>query len=240
MHFSKLKCMKGQKIIKKIITSLIYFICFSYHFRKNLTTFFQVLDGRILRESPEVVWNNTEKPLPIPLVLGTTAQAGSSDKLLMKHTEWTELLIKQHINESFITEKNLVEEVSKMYPSSLKGLTSLITDIRITCPLFTIISKIPGVPFYVAIQPRGAQNVADVDADIEAILGKYEPTTPQQTRYVSAIQDLFYSYVWHGKIEQEMFGMRVLLVGPDLLPNSTYSHCAFWVGQNVLTYGMLD
>lgn len=198
------------------------------------------MDGRILKENPEIVWNNTEKPLPVSLVLGTTAQAGSSDKLLMKHTEWTELLIKQHINNSFIFEKNLVEEILKMYPSTYKGLASLISDVRITCPLFTIMSQIQGVPFYVAIQPRGEPNIADIDADIDAILGRYEPKTPQQARYVSAIQDLFYSYVWHGKIEQEMYGMRVLLVGQDVLPNSTYSHCAYWVGQNVISYGILD
>lgn len=200
----------------------------------------QVLDGRILKENPAAVWNNTEKPPSIPLVLGTTAQAGSSEKLLMKHIEWDELLIKQHINNSFLFEKNLIEEVSKMYPSTYKGLMSLITDIRITCPLFTIMSQMQGVPFYVAIQPRGEQNLADIDADVDAILGVYQPTNPQQTRYVTAIQDLFYNYVWHGKIEQEMFGMKVLLVGQDVLPNSTYSHCAFWVGQNVISYGMLD
>lgn len=198
------------------------------------------MDGRILKENPETVWNNTEKALPVPLVLGTTAQAGSSEKLLMKHTEWSELLIKEHINNSFLSDKSLVDDILKIYPSTYKGLTSLITDIRITCPLFTIMSQMQAVPFYVAIQPRGEENVADIDADVEAILGRYEPKTPQQTRYVSAIQDLFYGYVWHGKIEQEMFGMRVLLVGPDVLPNSTYSHCAYWVGQNIISYGMLD
>lgn len=213
---------------------------FSRYFFIKCYFVFQVLDGKILKENPETVWNNTEKPLSVPLVLGTTAQAGSSEKLLMKHTEWTELLIKQHINDSFLSDKNLVEEVFKMYPPTYKGLTSLITDIRITCPLFTIMSQMQGVPFYVAIQLRGAQNIADIDADVEAILGRYEPTTLQQTRYVTAIQDLFYSYVWHGKIEQEMFGMKVLLVGQDVLPNSTYSHCAYWVGQNVISYGMLD
>lgn len=198
------------------------------------------MDGKILRENPLTVWNNTEKPLPVSLVLGTAAQAGSSEKLLMKHTEWTELLIKEHINNSFLADKGLVEEIPKMYPSTYKGLTSLITDIRITCPLFTIMSQMQGVPFYVAIQPRGQQNIADIDADVEAILGRYEPTTLQQSRYVAAIQDLFYSYVWHGKIEQEMFGMRVLLLGQDVLPNSTYSHCAYWVGQNVISHGILD
>lgn len=198
------------------------------------------MDGKILRESPEMVWNKTDKPLPVPLVLGTTAQAGSSEKLLLRHTEWTELLIKNHINNSFASEKNIVEDIFKMYPATYKGLSSLITDIRITCPLFTIMSKMKGVPFYVAIQPRGKQNIADIDADVEAILDRYESTTPQQLRYVLGIQDLFFNYVFHGKIEQEMFGMKVLLVGPDVLPNSTYSHCAFWVGQNVISYGMLE
>lgn len=198
------------------------------------------MDGRILKENPESVWNNTEKPLPVPLVLGTTAQAGSSEKLLMKHAEWSELLIKEHINNSFISDKGFVDDILKMYPATYKGLASLITDIRITCPLFTIMSQMRDVPFYVAIQPRGEQSIADIDADIEAILGRYDAKTPQQIRYVSGIQDLFYGYVWHGKIEQEMFGMRVLLVGPDVLPNSTYSHCAYWLGQNIIYYGMMD
>lgn len=199
-----------------------------------------VLDGQILKEHPGEIWAKQEN-LPVDLVIGTTAHAASTDKLLMKYKNWTEPLVRKHIKESFLTKKNLTEEVLKMYPLTFKGLTSMISDIRTVCPLLAITSQMYKVPFYIVTQTRGEQDLADVDSDIEAILGRYEPKTPEQRRYFSAMQGLFYHYVWHGKIEQNMIGKKVLIVGQDVLPNATYSHCAFWINKNiVLPYAALD
>ncbi|KAJ8937558.1 hypothetical protein NQ314_011793 [Rhamnusium bicolor] len=207
---------------------------------RNLDAVKLVLDGKILKEDPAEVWAKEEN-LPVNLIIGSTAHSGSSEKLLMRHKNWTEDLVKQHINESFLSEKNLTDEVLKMYPATYKGLSSMISDIRIVCPLFAVSSKMHKVPFYVVTQTRFEQDIADVDSDVDAILGRYEPKTPEQRRYFSAMQGLFYHYVWHGKIEQNMFGQKVLVVGQDVLPNTTYSHCSFWMEKNiVLPYAALD
>ncbi|KAG5886624.1 hypothetical protein JTB14_013071 [Gonioctena quinquepunctata] len=199
-----------------------------------------VLDGRILREQPEEVWSR-EEGLPVKLVIGTTAQSGSTEKLLMKHKEWTEPLVKQHVGQSLLATKNLSEAATKMYSLNYKGLSTMISDIRIVCPLFSISTQMRAVPFYVVTQSRLEPKIADIDADIDAILGRYEPKTPEQRRYFSAMQSLFYHYVWNGKIEQDKIGQNVLVVGQDVLPNTTYSHCAFWMVKNIVpTYAALD
>ncbi|KAL3266643.1 hypothetical protein HHI36_010806 [Cryptolaemus montrouzieri] len=198
-----------------------------------------VLDGNILREHPATVWANED--LKVQLILGSTAHAAHSSKLLLRHKEWTEPLVKEHINMSMLSTKNMTDEVFKMYPMNYKGLSTMISDIRIVCPLFAISSQMRRVPLYVVTQTRGEQNLADIESDVDAILGRYEPKTPEQRRYVSAMQGLFYHFVWHGKIEQQNMGHEVLIVGQDVLPNSTYSQCAYWINKNiVLTHAALD
>lgn len=202
-----------------------------------------VLDGRYLREHPASVWTAGE--LPIKLVLGTTAHASASQKLWLKHQPWTKDLIKQHVNNSFLAEKNLTKETLLKYPASYKGLVSVVSDIRTVCPLFAISTQMQNVPFYVVTQTRGEQDLADIDSDIDAILGRYEPKTPEQRRYVSEIQNLFYNFVWHeGKIAAvEGVGRqkKVLVVDQVILSSANYSHCDFWIKNNiVLPYADVD
>ncbi|CAH1370476.1 unnamed protein product [Tenebrio molitor] len=196
-----------------------------------------VLDGRILKEHPATIWTQG-KP---KLVIGTTAHAGASQKLLLKHKEWTEHLVKKHISESFLSGKNLTESALELYPKTYKGLSAMISDIRTVCPLMVVASQMPEVPFYVVTQTRGEPDLADVDSDVDAILGRYEPKTPEHKRYFSAMQGLFYHYVWLGKVEQGDVTKKLLLVGQDVLSNATYSHCAFWISKGVvLPYAALD
>lgn len=196
------------------------------------------LDGRILKEHPATIW--TEKN--ISLVIGTTAHAAASEKLLFKHKEWTSNLVKEHISNSFLYEKNLANSAMELYPLTYKGLSAMISEIRTICPLLAIATQMHKVPFYVVTQTRGQQNIADVDSDIDAILGRYEPKTPEQKRYFSAMQGLFYSYVWHGEITQTDDKARsVLVVGQDVLSNATYSQCAFWINKSIVPpYAALD
>ncbi|CAG9838359.1 unnamed protein product [Diabrotica balteata] len=199
-----------------------------------------ILDGRILKTYPHEVWSaNVDRPLN--LIVGTTAHSGSSKKLLMKHTVWTKEMIKQHIMESFLSQSSLLEEVLKMYPLTYQGLSKMISDIRIVCPLFALSTEMSKVPFYVVTQTRLEQDLADVDSDVDAILGRYEPRTPEQRRYFSAVQGLFYHYVWNGKMEDNLIGEKVLIVDQDVLPNNTYSHCNYWIKKNIVPrYAALD
>lgn len=198
-----------------------------------------VLDGDILQEHPATVLANED--LKIQLVIGSTAHAAHSEKLLLRNKEWTEFLVKEHINMSVLATKNLTHEIFNMYPMNYKGLSTIISDIRIVCPLLSISSLMRKVPFYVVTQTRGEEDVADIESDIDAILGRYEPKTPAQRRYVSAMQGLFYHFVWHGKIKQQNIGHKVLIVGQDVLPNSTYPECDYWMTKNIVpAYAALD
>lgn len=200
-----------------------------------------VLDGKILTDHPATVWANVEN-LPVKLVLGTTGHAAASDKLLMKYKEWTPELVLQHETESFLSSQNLIGDIANKYPQTYKGLIGMISDIRIVCPLFAISTQMQNVPFYVVTQTHGEQDLADVDSDIDAILGRYEPKTPEQRRYFSEIQNLFYHYVWDGRVVQaEEMRQKVLVVSQVILPAANYSHCDFWINKNiVLPYAQLD
>ncbi|XP_060530745.1 neurotactin [Cylas formicarius] len=201
-----------------------------------------VLDGNILKEHPDAVWTNGE--LPVKLVLGATAHAANSEKLFMKHLNWTEPLVRRHLEESALGARDLVDDTLQLYPPTYGGLSAIVTDIRIACPLFAVSTQMSKVPFYVVTQTRGEQHLADVDSDVEAILGRYEPKTPEQRRYFSAMQGLFYHYVWHGTVEQDAAlppSKKVLVIGQDVLPNETYSHCAFWIGKDIVpAYATMD
>ncbi|KAL1509778.1 hypothetical protein ABEB36_004463 [Hypothenemus hampei] len=185
-----------------------------------------VIDGRILKENPSEVWQRDQ--LRVDLVIGSTAQAANSELLRFKHINWTEFLIRHHINESYIGTQNLTKDVTAKYQANYRGLSSLVTDIRIVCPLYNIWSQMTKVTFYVVNQTRENQ-ITDIDSDIDAILGRYEPKTPEQRRYFSAMQGLFYHFVWYGKVEQKSLNKTVLIVDQDVLPNSTYSHCNYWI-----------
>ncbi|CAH1100016.1 unnamed protein product [Psylliodes chrysocephalus] len=197
-----------------------------------------VVDGRLLKSYTEEIWN-PDTDLPVNLIIGTTAHSSSSEKLLMKHKHWTEELVKQHIQQSVVSSTG--EGVFTMYDLNYEGLSRMISDIRIVCPLLDLSRRLKSVPFYVVTQTRFAECVADVDSDVDAILGRYEPRTPEQRRYFSAMQGLFYHYVWDGNIEQNMIGQRALIVGQDVLPNSSYSWCDYWTLKNVVPkYAVLD
>lgn len=197
-----------------------------------------VLDGNVLLKHPADVWNR-EPGGPPQLVIGTTAHESHSEKLLLKHKEWTPQLVRQHIEQSRIG--HLTEEILKRYNATYQGLVQIVSDIRTVCPLLTISRTQPSVPFYVVTQTGGDQNIADVDADVQAILGRYEPKTFQQRRYVSAIQSLFYHYVSHGELKQYEPRKRVLDVGQDAIPSDDYPNCAFWINNDIVPrYARLD
>lgn len=200
-----------------------------------------VLDGKLLQDHPAATWAS-EDGLKVKLVIGTTAHSASSEKLLMRYTNWTEDLVVNHVKNSALSNLKIAEDALKMYNKTYKGLTAMISDIRKVCPLFAITIQMYKVPFYVVTQTRGEHDLADVDSDVDAILGRYEPKTPEQRRYVSAMQQLFYYFVWHGEIQQNAgIAHKVLVVGQDTLPASTYSHCDFWINKDVaLKYAQLD
>lgn len=200
-----------------------------------------VLDGKILQKHPADVWNRDANVSPPQLVIGTTAHESHSEKLLLKHKNWTPELVRAHIEQSKIGQLGLTDEALKHYNATYQGLVQMISDIRTVCPLLTIARTQPSVPFYVITQTGGDLNIADVDSDIQAILGRYEPNSYEQRRYVSAIQQLFYHYVSHGELRQYDVRRRVMEIGQDALSVENYPNCDFWISKDIVPrYARLD
>ncbi|KAG7187924.1 hypothetical protein KM043_013888 [Ampulex compressa] len=199
-----------------------------------------VLDGGILQEPVDKVWLKDE--LPVSLVIGTTAHSGAPAKYLAQNAIANSTQVEKIVRESLLGTTGLADEALKRYSSTLPGLASMISDIRVVCPLLSLAKLRQGISFYVVTQPRGG--LADVDSDAAAILGSYAATTPAEKRHVSAMQQLFNHYVWHGEVAQtETHAQRrvVLLVGQDTLTSADYPNCEFWKGKDIVpSYGRLD
>lgn len=193
-----------------------------------------VLDGHILQKHAVDIWKS-ESGSP-KLVIGATAHESHSLKLFEEQKEWTPEIVRKYVQDSILGELGLTDEIFKRYNATYQGLVSIISDIRTICPLLTINKQQPLIPFYVVTQTGGEYNIADSEADIQAILGRYEPKTPEQRRYVSAMQQLFYHYVSHGEIKQRIFN-----IGQDALPVDDYPNCSFWISKDIVPrYARLD
>ncbi|XP_075164080.1 neurotactin [Haematobia irritans] len=200
-----------------------------------------VLDGDILKEHPAESWKKEHVGNP-KLVMGTTAHESHTDKLRKRYVNWTAEEIRSFLESSKIGALNLTDEAIQRYnATNYKALVSLITDIRTICPLLINARLQPSVPFYVVSQGEGEDQLATVDADVQAILGRYEPHTVEQRRFVSSMQQLFYYYVSHGTVPQYDPRRRVLDVGQDPLSQEDHANCNFWISNDIVPrYARVD
>ncbi|CAK9833456.1 Nrt [Anthophora retusa] len=198
-----------------------------------------VLDGAILQSPVGEIWAREESSVKI--VMGTTAHAGAPPKYLTSNTTLNSTQVEKIVRESLLGTTGLADEALRRYNATLEGLLSMISDIRVVCPLLTVARMKTNISFYVTTQPRG--QFADPDSDAAGILGSYAASTPAEKRHVSAMQQLFNYYVWHGEVAQaDPKGVkRVLIVGQDTLPDRDYPNCDFWIGKDIVpTYGRVD
>ncbi|XP_058123675.1 neurotactin [Anopheles ziemanni] len=198
-----------------------------------------VLDGNILQQHPADAWT-ADVSSGVRYMIGSTAHEAHNSRLHLKYTEWTPELVTKHVNESVIGQAGLTEDALRRYNATYQGLVAMISDIRTICPLLTIVQKLPSAQFYAVSQTGGELGIADVDADVQAILGRYEPKTPEQRRYVSAMQQLFYHYVSHGEIKHEL-RKKHIDIGQDALPTYDDDNCRFWIKNDIVPrYARLD
>ncbi|XP_017888103.1 neurotactin [Ceratina calcarata] len=198
-----------------------------------------VLDGAILQEPVGQIWARDEFAQKI--VMGTTAHAGTPLKYLASNVTLNSTQVEKLVKESLLGTIGLADEALQRYNATLRGLLSMISDIRVVCPLLTVARMKTNIPFYVATQPRG--QFADPNSDAAAILGSYAARTPAEKRHVSAMQQLFNYYVWHGSLSNpDRSGVkRVLIVGQDALPDRDYPNCDFWIAKDIVpSYGRVD
>lgn len=126
--------------------------------------------------------------------------------------------------------------IFSLYNATVKGLATMISDIRVVCPLLVLARSRSDVPFYVSTQPRNNHIMADVDNDVAVILGTYTAITAEEKRHFTAIQQLFNHFIWHGKVvPNDPKGVqRVLMAGQDVLLESDYPNCDYWIKKNIV------
>nr|CAD7394266.1 unnamed protein product [Timema cristinae] len=204
-----------------------------------------VLDGVILRQHLSDVWEKDEG-LPVKLVMGASSHSDVPDNLKTSWNDNNGAQVERYVRDSLLGSRGLADEVFRRYNHSYSGLVSLISDIRTVCPLLTLSRSRPGVPFYVVTHPRSEDGLAGVAADVEAILGTYEPRDVEQKRFVTAMQELFYRFVHLGELRREEAEKksnqnRVLLIGQDANPSRDYPNCDYWIAHDIVPrYARID
>lgn len=196
---------------------------------------FLVLDGVILKKHPQDVWKSDAK-LASKLVIGTTAHAAFDNSKPSPYSNFTTEEIRKYVSDSKIGQLNLTEEVFGRYNESVQGLLQMISDIRIVCPLLVLARSQQNLPFYIVTQTTGDLKVADVDSDVQAILGRYTSETPEKRRYIDAMRQLFYYYVSHGKILSYSSQNSILNIDQDIMPRADSPNCDFWIEKQFVPH----
>ncbi|CAH0628972.1 unnamed protein product [Chrysodeixis includens] len=209
-----------------------------------------VLDGDLLRVHAYESWDTQKEAKKSgkdkfkPMVFGTTQHSSHSDLLRKKHLTWTADIVEKIVNDSVVGEKNLTAAVFTHLNKTYEGLAELISSIRTLCPLVSLASLRLAVPMYV-VQGSGAgggaggSGIAGINADVEAILGTFDSEMPEQRRYMAAMQQLFYYYVWHGHLPGPESGL--IQVGQDLLPLSGLPLCDLLIREDIVPrYAHID
>lgn len=200
-----------------------------------------VLDGDILYQHPTESWKQVpaatqQQQMQQPrLVLGATAHEEHTLQLRELHANWTAEEVRAYLQASKLGSMGLTDEVIQRYnATTYAALVAIITDIRTVCPLLVNARLQPSVPFYVVTQGEGKDQLATVDADVQAILGRYEPHTVEQRRFLSAMQQLFYYYVSHGTVQSFDSRRRVIIVGQDAIAQEDHEHCNYWISKDIV------
>lgn len=198
---------------------------------------FLVLDGTILKKHPQDVFNSDAK-LATKMVIGTTAHVAFNKIKGSPFSNFTAEDVRNYVNNSKIGQKELTDEALKLYGETVQGLISMISDIRYVCPLLVLARSHPinPLPFYLVTQTQGDLNLADVDSDVQAIMGRYSSGTPEKRRYFDAIRQLFYYYVGHGKVNHYRPQNFILNIEQDVIPQSDLPKCDFWIKNDFVPH----
>ncbi|XP_011297969.1 neurotactin [Fopius arisanus] len=212
-----------------------------------------VVDGTIIQEN---VYDRLERVgTSVKVVMGTTVHSAAHSHSKGLNASLDQSHVERVVKESLLGSLGLTEEVLKRYNASLHGLATVVSEIRVLCPIYNFTNLVPAsnISFYIATQPRWGQ-LADADSDVAAILGSYTLRTPEEKRHQSAIQQLFNQFVWHDRIidaAKEIWGYnhhnytsnarKIIVVGQDILPQYGYSNCDYWIEKNLVPkYARID
>ncbi|XP_018308596.1 neurotactin [Mycetomoellerius zeteki] len=192
-----------------------------------------VLDGTIVQEHVGEILSQDN--LMVKVVMGTTAHSGTPLQYLSSNVTLNATQVENLVRESLLGIRGYTYKALRHYNATLKGLITMISDIRVVCPLLTLARMNTNIPFYVVTQPR-RQHLADPDSDAAAILGTYTAVTPEEKRYLLVMQQLFNQYVWNGQVAlaDRSGAKRILIVDQDVQLAQSYSNCDFWINENIV------
>ncbi|KAK0162836.1 hypothetical protein PV327_006580 [Microctonus hyperodae] len=196
-----------------------------------------VNDGVIIQEDVYQVLQRDGPPVKI--MMGTTAHAATPKRFKDANVTVVVGQIEKIVKESLFGINGDADAALRRYNTTIKGLVSMISDIRVVCPLFNFTSSLStserDIPFYLSTQTRG--HLANPDSDVAAILGSYTAISPDEKRHVSAIQQLFNQFVWHGRVIEaanKPANRRIIVVDQDILPERDHPNCDFWIRKNIV------
>ncbi|XP_063979765.1 neurotactin isoform X2 [Diachasmimorpha longicaudata] len=212
-----------------------------------------VVDGIIINDN---VYNTLKHVgTRVKVVMGSTVHSAGQSQWKNITTGIDQSEIMKIVNESLLGKMGLSGDVATRYNATFHGLTTLISEIRVLCPIYNLTNMTPvnNISFYIATQPRYGQ-FADADSDVAAILGSYTLFTPEEKRHQSAIQQLFNQFVWHNRIidaakdiygyshqNYSQNGRKIIVVGQDILPQYGYPNCDYWIKNNLVPkYARID
>ncbi|XP_063636255.1 neurotactin isoform X1 [Cydia splendana] len=190
---------------------------------------FEAWDGQ--KESKETGKERAFKPM----VFGTTAHSGHSELLRMKHLNWTAEHVESVVNDSVIGDKNLTGAVYGHVNRTYPGLVELVSAVRTLCPLVSLARLRLGAALYVVTRAgagAAGAGLAAVDADLEAILGTFDSEVVEQRRFMAAMQQLFYYFVWNGRLPAPETGL--MEVGQDVLPLHGLPLCDLLIREDIV------
>lgn len=195
-----------------------------------------LIDDFFAEKHPIEGWKSDIKSAP-KLVVGTTAHAAfDKTKSSAFSPNLTAADIHQIVSTSVVGQLNLTDEALELYGETVQGLIAMISDIRVVCPLYVLVRSQTSLPFYIVTQTQGDLNVADVDSDVQAILGRYSSESPEKRRYLDAIRQLFFYYVSHGKLNHYSAQNFILNIEQDVIPQADYPRCGFWIKNSVVPH----
>ncbi|XP_064480549.1 neurotactin-like [Ornithodoros turicata] len=177
------------------------------------------VDGYFLKNSVNELWSTGEHNT-IPIVIGSNLQEYAMENVLRQNADAAE--VSKYVRDKLDTiDQRLAEDALEFYISNntvpSKQLHTMISDVRVTCPLQVLTRDLlnatgGGAHFYIVDQPlsspvtlssaKKATTLSAHGLDVAAILGQLDRYLPNATRsdrqFQHNLQELFYTFVHSG------------------------------------------
>ncbi|XP_054710711.1 neurotactin-like [Uloborus diversus] len=216
-----------------------------------------VVDGVLLFDTPTNMWKSGTIQ-QVPVVIGAAAQESGTSKLLPDVERWSWSDFKDYVTEKLeVFNNNVTENALQFYVQNLstplQQFHSMVSDVRTICPLERLTDALgealqtdsswwyvmeykPSAPVQFSNESASVR-LAVHGLDIVAIFGIMDQyikdMSPSDKTFEKNMQDLFYSYVYHGRPairgEVLMSSHFINIIGNQVQSKmSPYDNCQLW------------